>query len=82
MLENPHLTLQEKKLKLEARNIFIKEVNKNLCEHNSSNKYPQWPLLGLIFNIGAMWLISLVLKEEEKEESKNEKDLEQLVINM
>lgn len=32
MLDNPHLTNQEKKLKLEARTIFIKEVVKNLQE--------------------------------------------------
>ena len=32
MLENPHLTLPEKKIKQEARTLFIKEVLKNLCD--------------------------------------------------
>lgn len=76
MLDNPHLTIQEKKLKQDARNIFIKEVNKNLGEHHTSQKYPQWPLLGLVFNIGAIWLIAYVLKEEDKEEPSSEKNLE------
>lgn len=30
MPDNPHLTLQEKKIKLEARQLFLKEVLKNL----------------------------------------------------
>jgi hypothetical protein len=33
MLDNPHLTANEKKAKLEARNIFQKEILKNLCDH-------------------------------------------------
>ncbi|CDW84627.1 ubiquitin hect domain family protein [Stylonychia lemnae] len=83
MLDNPHLTVQEKKLKLEARNIFVKEIIKNIFESQYEQKYPQWPVLGLIYNLGAIWLISNVLKDEEKDDQiKDNNGLEQLILNM
>ena len=87
MFDNPHLTHSEKKTKQEARQIFVKEVLKNLCEHHNSqasinSKYPNWPQLKLIFNLGAMWLISIVLKDEEKEDILDQKKLDPIVVNM
>ena len=32
LLDNPHLTISERKTKVEARQIFIKEVMRNLCD--------------------------------------------------
>jgi hypothetical protein len=80
LLDNPHLTSQEKKLKSEARNIFIKEISKNIGEQGNNMKFVSWPRLKLIFNIGSLWLISEVLTEEDKvENSTEDKKLEPLV---
>jgi len=37
-----------------------------------------------VFSVGAVWLLSVVLKEEEKEEQKpaEDKNVESLVLNM
>jgi len=63
-------------LKHEARGIFIKEVLKNLQEGQYNKQYPQWPVLGVIYNVGAVWLIQAILKEEDKEEQSKEKSFE------
>lgn len=74
MFDNPHLTINERRAKSEARVIFQKEVLKNLCDSlatnntAASNKYPQWPQLRILYNVGALWLLSIVLKEEEKDD--------------
>lgn len=67
MFDNPHLTHQERKAKHDARQIFQKEVLKNLCENAGPNqaqsaaqKFPLWPNLRIIYNIGAIWLMSVV----------------------
>ena len=83
MLDNPHLTASERRAKLDARVLFQKEVVRNLQEHQASS-YPLWPYLRTVFSVGAVWLLSVVLKEEEKEEQKpaEDKNVESLVLNM
>jgi hypothetical protein len=45
---------------------------KNLFENSQSKKFSQWPLIKTVFNIGAVWIIQLVLNEEEKLGTKKE----------
>jgi hypothetical protein len=73
MFDNPHLTLNERRAKQDARIIFQKELLRNLTRnagpsHEAAAQYPLWPQLKTVFNIGALWLMSIVLKEEDKED--------------
>ena len=66
MIEKTCNTFAEKKLKQEARLLFVKEVVRNLCEStNSPKQQSQWPLLRTIFNLGAIWLIAEIMLEEK-----------------
>lgn len=93
MFDNPHLTLNERRAKQDARILFSKEVLKNLIDHAGPqteaiciSKFPLWPQLKTVFNLGALWIMSLVLREEDMEDLKQQmltdKIIENLVQNM
>lgn len=65
MLDNPHLTAGERRSKLDARVLFSREVLRNLQD---PPRYQLWPQLRTVFAVGAVWLLSVVLKDEDKED--------------
>jgi len=78
LLEKQFTQEGDKKHIAEARSIFIKESLKNLTDSNKK-KYPSWPELAKVFNVGSAWLMRQVIRDlaatDHSLKDKLEKDL-------